>query len=828
MRRTSLVPIVLVAACATQSATEPPRAAPVRVEPARAPVVESAPVAESSAQGSVALPPAPSSTAPGATPPSSAPGTPLAAPTATTPAPPATPPAVVTRPELPFETSPEDRPHLVATGFLGTATGTLADGTQAVGPRVAGVRPGSGLAAAGVKERDVLVGIAGTTLRPGEPDPIGKFRELLLRQAPETSVDLDVWTDGAGLRTERVLLGRQPPAFARLDTPASWMTSNLANGTLDDVVREVLALDTGGSRYDDVLARNRKHTAKRDVFRLREVTEAHLNLTANEPIAIELATALSADPVGAASIAAGRRRDAASRGAMVANVPDTADLAAIVDAVATHLAAIDHLARAATAAWTDDDRAFVTANFEEMTERLNQGELIVDDDVVARERANRRTMALLAKVDRAKSAEAAQFARGLVDAAVPKLTAAAQAAIAAGRDGLLVAKDTPAGRIEVWGGGNQRHTTRCAFLFDLAGDDNYLDVAGRADLGQPVSIFVDASGSDLWAATSPFGLAGALGGVACVADLAGDDQYLSRDWSQGAAVGGVAILVDGAGRDVYHAQNLSQGIGMMGTGVLEDRAGDDLATGVRFCQGVGFPGGVGALVDHGGNDRYVCTGRYDSEYGEPGLYSGWGQGCGYGFRNLASGGIGVLLDESGDDVYEAGNFSQGGGYFYAWGVLWDAQGRDRYIGSRYAQGFAAHQAVGTFLEGGGDDLYQSHSGVAQGLSWDETSVVFHDMGGNDRYQSAGFSLASAAHNGMVLFLDDGGDDVYAGLPAHAGSNEYHGGTSFALFLDRGGNDVYVGADPKETWNDRAAVRDKGAYHVDLPGTGPWPIRTYLR
>src|SRR5438552_10922418 len=148
-----------------------------------------------------------------------------------------------------------------------------------------------------------------------------------------------------------------------------------------------------------------------------------------------------------------------------------------------------------------------------------------------------------------------------------------------------------------------------------------------------------------------------------------------------------------------HGQEQCQGVAMAGAGVLVDGSGDDLYTGVRFCQGVGFAGGVGALIEKGGNDRYVCTGRYDSEYGEPGLFSGWGQGVGFGFRQIASGGIGILYDLAGDDVYEAGNFSQGGGYFYAWGILRDDAGNDRYIGSRYAQGWAAHQAVGTFLEG---------------------------------------------------------------------------------------------------------------------------------
>ena len=733
-------------------------------------------------------------------------------PTPSEPAP--TPPRAAAAGVLPFDPSPADRPLLGATGFTGAGKAQLADGSEVLAPRLHGVRPASGLEAAGVKAGDLLVEIGGALLRPGDPDPVGSFKRMIEACAPDSEVPLTYWREGNGLQTVGVLLGRRPPAYARLATPSDWTSSALANASLDELISSVLALDGGAARFEDTLRRNRAHLATRDPLRLREMVEAHLNLSANEPLATEIASAVSADPVAAARIAGATWRGAAERGPAPA-LTGSQSLESIADVVSEQLAVIDAAARRATSAWTAEDRTWFAANFEQLTERTNMGEYLYEDEDPLRERANRRTVHLLESVDRAAVADGAAAARSLLLRVVPALVAAAQDAR---RDGLLLGRDTPLGRIEFWGGGSQRHTNRCAFSFDLDGDDNYLDVAGRADLTQTVSLYVDASGDDLWAATSPFGLAGSLGGCAAVLDLAGDDQYLSRDWGQAAAVAGFALLEDRAGRDVYHAQNLSQGIALAGAAVLDDTAGDDLYTGVRFCQGVGLPGGVGALVDHAGADRYVCTGRYDSEYGEPGLYSGWGQGVGFGFREVASGGIGVLLDAAGDDVYEAGNFSQGGGYFYAWGILWDARGRDRYIGSRYAQGFAAHEAVGTFLEGAGDDLYQSHSGVAQGLSWDETSVYFHEMGGNDRYETGGFSLASAAHNGMVVFIDDGGDDVYAGMPAHARSNDYHGGNSFALFLDRGGDDRYGAADAQE-WNDRAAARDDGAYHVDLPASG---------
>jgi hypothetical protein len=236
---------------------------------------------------------------------------------------------------------------------------------------------------------------------------------------------------------------------------------------------------------------------------------------------------------------------------------------------------------------------------------------------------------------------------------------------------------------------------------------------------------------------------------------------------------------------------------------------------------------VGAVVDHGGNDRYACTGRYGSEYGEPGVFSGWGQGVGFGFRGVTSGGIGLCHDRAGDDVYEAGNFSQGGGYFYAWGILRDDLGDDRYVGSRYAMGFAAHQAQGTFLEGAGDDVYRSHAGVANGVSWDETCVLFRDAGGDDVYGTAGFSLGAAAHNGLVVFLDDSGDDRYASPLGRAQPNDYHGGHSFALAVDAGGGDDVYGKLRPEAGNDRVWWKHDRAYVLDLPAT-PHVLRDLLR
>jgi len=723
--------------------------------------------------------------------------------------------------ELPFDPSPQDRAALGA-GFVGVAT-VPAETGYAKGPRLAAIRAGSGLEKAGLKDGDVIVKFGGVVFDAADDDAVGTLRKRLDELPFESDVEVAYWREKEGVRVATVRLGRRPPAFATMETPLDWLAGGYGDPAVEKLIDDALALDDGRARFADVVERNRRHLSKTDALRLRETTIAHLDLAANESLARALTNAISKRPAAAARVAAGAGAKTFVEDGTLFTGLDEKSLDGVADAAARLVVDLDAKMRAALGAWTADDRAFVAKEFHQLTERINEGEYLFDDEKPSRERANRRLVKLLAAVDRVQIALAAEETTSRLASLLPKIAAAADC----GRDGLLVARDTPAGRVEIWGRGATRHVDRCAFCFDFAGDDVWLDCAGRADLDHPVSIAVDWSGNDVYSGTSPFNEGAALGGIGVLIDRDGDDEYVARTWSQGCGVAGFGMLVDHAGRDLFHGQEECQGVGLAGAGVLVDEGGDDLYTGARFCQGVGFAGGVGALVDKGGDDRYVCTGRYDSEYGEPGVFSGWGQGVGFGFRDVASGGIGILHDLAGKDVYEAGNFSQGGGYFYAWGILRDDAGDDRYVGSRYAQGFAAHQAVGTFLEGGGNDLYQSHSSVADGLSWDESSVLFHDLSGDDTYETSGFSLASAAHNAMVLFLDDGGADKYADVPAHAASNDYHGGHSFALFVDRGGGDDRYGAADRKLWNDRAFWREEGAYFLDLPKDAK-PLRELVR
>ena len=200
------------------------------------------------------------------------------------------------------------------------------------------------------------------------------------------------------------------------------------------------------------------------------------------------------------------------------------------------------------------------------------------------------------------------------------------------------------------------------------------------------------------------------------------------------------------------------------------------------------------MVDRSGNDYYYCSGRDQSGYGETGIFQSWGQGCGLGLRHVASGGVAVLVDQAGDDVYKGSNWTQGGGYYFGWGALLDGNGDDKYLGEHYTQAFAAHQAIGFLEDHAGNDLYRAQVGVGQSIAWDETITMLLDHSGNDDYSGGAYGLASASHNSIALLVDYAGQDRYRSHQnaPRMGGNRYHGGTSLALLLDLGNaDDIYA-------------------------------------
>jgi hypothetical protein len=235
------------------------------------------------------------------------------------------------------------------------------------------------------------------------------------------------------------------------------------------------------------------------------------------------------------------------------------------------------------------------------------------------------------------------------------------------------------------------------------------------------------------------------------------------------------------------------GAAFAGIGAVCDLGGSDLYVSEMFSQGCGGPGGAALLLDATGGDRNRADGTAPSAYATPTVHCSFSQGVGFGYRAGAVGGVGALVDLAGDDRYEGGEFAQGCGYFLSMGILRDSAGRDLYYGNRYAQGTAAHQAFGALLDDAGDDIYWSMTAAGQGAAWDVSVAVLVDRAGDDRYQADGLSQGAAAMQAIGFLCDRAGRDDYRAAGASQGSaddNRYHWDatqcTSLGVLQDRDG------------------------------------------
>jgi endonuclease/exonuclease/phosphatase family metal-dependent hydrolase len=335
-----------------------------------------------------------------------------------------------------------------------------------------------------------------------------------------------------------------------------------------------------------------------------------------------------------------------------------------------------------------------------------------------------------------------------------------------------------------------------AEVFDIGGNDQYT----ASDLVIGDRLVIDFAGNDAYTGTDRQGPAAGLFGTWIIDDRAGNDRYgtVGGKFSTAAGAFGVGMIVDRGGNDVYMGTQWSIGAAVYGAGIILDLGdGSDQYLGDYLTDAVGGPRGFGFVFDEAGDDLHVADGPTPSVYGTANVHAALSQGIGFGYRKYAAGGIGLLCDLAGDDVYQAGEFSQGGGYYHSLGVLRDYEGNDVYRGNRYAQGFGVHQAFGVLLEDGGDDMYSAMTAADQGSAWDIAAGALVERGGNDSYAAGGMAQASAAQQAIAYLIECAGDDTYQTIrpgQGGSGSNTYHwDGTrafSFSLLNDRAGDDTY--------------------------------------
>lgn len=450
----------------------------------------------------------------------------------------------------------------------------------------------------------------------------------------------------------------------------------------------------------------------------------------------------------------------------------------------------------------------------------------------------RRTADLLEKMDRVALSHSAgalaslSYSKCLAALARIETNVAPTVAGAGGK--LLQELKTPHGTILVGGPEaneyNLDELADIAVVIDHGGNDTYIE--GTTTEKRPVLVVIDLAGDDTYRGTKPGIQGSAILGVSMLIDQAGNDTYTAADVAQGSALGGVGILIDNADNDTYVGDRRAQGQATGGFGLLLDRAGDDKYRAALLAQGVGGPLGVGVLIDLAGADHYFAGGKYPGGYDDTPGFGGWSQGVGVGPRGVANGGIGMILDGGGDDIYEADYFSHGGGYWFAAGVARDFGGNDQRLGAtrenfdgtprteprfvRWGTGYGCHYAAGFVIDDAGNDTYQADFAVIS-YAWDIAVAGICDLAGNDKYITQGSGVCQA-HNSAVAFLyDKSGNDVYqGGIGATTEVTDYHpegGSGNYTFLLDEAGEDQY-GHDLK---NGQEQLRGwGGAILIDKP------------
>ena len=216
----------------------------------------------------------------------------------------------------------------------------------------------------------------------------------------------------------------------------------------------------------------------------------------------------------------------------------------------------------------------------------------------------------------------------------------------------------------------------------------------------------------------------------------------------GAGAWGVGVLIDGGGDDHYLGKSVALGAGHFGgTGVLLDQAGNDTYTALRLAEGFGTLGGTGVLHDTAGNDTYTWylprpkyAGAPDHSLGAGGALDTGGVCDGVSRWNLGSGflgGVGILLDDAGDDRYESAPPAR------------HEPGASGIIRDTGSMGFGDGGGFGVFIDGAGHDTYRGMPGRTDGATVapsDKSQGFFHVSGSQLRpdRDSGGGAAAEAA------------------------------------------------------------------------------------
>ncbi len=358
-------------------------------------------------------------------------------------------------------------------------------------------------------------------------------------------------------------------------------------------------------------------------------------------------------------------------------------------------------------------------------------------------------------------------------------------------------KQTKYGDIIISGFLNDFHYNEDCFIsIDFGGDDVYKNLVCRTDENKLISLYFDFAGNDNYITDTHFDICSAVFGTSYLYDRSGNDRYSGMNNSCASAYFGTAVINDDGGNDFYECYLYGNAAATFGYGLIIDESGNDIYQGGAYCEGFGSVKGYGVIVEKKGNDYYLSGNQIVDSIRYFANYITMSQGCGYGIRPYIPGGLGLLLDREGNDMYKADIFGQATSYWQAIGGLIDYSGDDKYISQRYSQGAGIHLGISALIDFTGDDNYISFD-VSQGCGHDISFGILYDYSGDDFYKNPYLGMGAGITTAIGLLVDISGNDAYCGWWREQGHGEYLVQREFGsigVLYDKSGQDRYYSSD----------------------------------
>ncbi len=439
---------------------------------------------------------------------------------------------------------------------------------------------------------------------------------------------------------------------------------------------------------------------------------------------------------------------------------------ALIEAKTAHAAALAPLTKS-------EVRELATNIYGVMVANNNAGHTLND------RATGRRLVDLMEKMDRGALVTAAE---ALVPLSDPKLLEQLKDypddgnVMVAGVSGRVAARiETPAGAIIIGGKGSNTYNLDSmgdvALVIDLGGDNTYYD--GTVSINRPLLAIVNLGGHNNFQSSKPAVQAGAILGVSMIVNAEGGNRYDAADLAQASAIGGAGIIVEFGNDNTYRGVKRVQAQAIGGLGVIISHGTGNKYHAGMWAQGLGGPLGFGIIDDIGGYDHYYVGGLYVNSYKPetPG-YEGFGQGVGGGIRQVADGGIGMLLNGGGHNVYEFDYLSHGGGYWCGLGFARDFGGhsqrliaRKNFYGGerteslfqRFGIGWGCHYAMGFCFDDKGHSTFEG-SIMGSGMGWDCSVGALCVLGGHNHFAADQSLVQGNGSQGSLGILYVYGDD----------------------------------------------------------------------